>query len=96
MWLDLSMALLEDVPELVIDLVFVIYVATEDGIDEAGKMDSTDISLFVISAILSVYHVVKCIWAFLKIRRIIKRSEAMTADEAVAAAGATDEEQYGF
>jgi hypothetical protein len=80
MRLDFSMGLLEDIPELAIDVAFVVVVFTKD-VDDEDTMDGADISLFVLSAILSIYHVVKCFWTFFKIRSAITESDHSTPDD---------------
>ena len=85
------MAILEDFPELVIDIVFA--VSLKDS-DEA--LSFADISLFVFGAVLSVYHIAKCIWTFIKFRSILRADATMTAAEALATVETDAEVKYGF
>ena len=60
------MAILEDFPELVIDIVFAV------GLKDTNEaLSFADIALFVLGAVLSVYHIGKCLWTFVKFRSIL-------------------------
>ena len=84
------MAILEDFPELVIDIVFA--VSLKDT-DEA--LSFADIALFVFGAVLSVYHICKCIWTFVKFRSVLAADKVMTADAALATVETDAAIKYG-
>ena len=85
------MAILEDLPELVIDIAFAADVAKSGEV-----LSEADIALFAFGAVLSLYHICKCIWTFVKFRAILRADKAMTAEEAGAAVATDAEEAYGF
>ena len=85
------MAIVEDLPELVIDVVFLVELS---GSDES--LTEADIALFIFGAVLSIYHISKCIWTYFKFRSILRADKAMTADEALAAVATDAEVKYGF
>eukprot|EP00729_Bicosta_minor_P005619 gene5619-24586_t len=91
---EFAMAILEDLPELVIDAVFLADVAKSG--DEEEALTTADIALFVFGALLSIYHICKCIWTFVKFRAILRADKEMTKDEAMATLATDAEEQYGF
>ena len=83
---EFTMAVLEDFPELVIDVVFLVM---------GAELTSSDTALFVFGAVLSMYHIGKCIWTFLKFRSILKADKAMLGDQVEAALKVQTEAQYG-
>ena len=85
------MAVLEDFPELVIDIVFLTVLGTSDE-----ELTSADIALFVFGALLSMYHIFKCIWTFVKFRSVLAAVKAMVATDVEAATKADEEVRYGF
>lgn len=90
MRVEFTMAILEDLPELVIDVVFA---ASLDG-DEA--LSFADIALLVFGAVLSLYHIAKCIWTYITFRSILREVKGMTAEQALASVVTDAEEKYGF
>jgi hypothetical protein len=89
---EFTMAVLEDLPELVIDGVF-LYIL---GRTTDEELTSADVALFVFSAVLSMYHIAKCIWTFVKFRSILKADKTMTADQAEAAVKVQTDADYGW
>eukprot|EP00729_Bicosta_minor_P004871 gene4871-34189_t len=68
---EMVMAVFEDIPEIGISLSFL----AEGGLESASQ---SDISLFVTSLGVSLFHAMKCFWSFWKLRKTI--SDAKLAD----------------
>ena len=90
MRVEFTMAILEDLPELVIDVVFA---ASLDG---SEALSFADIALLVFGAVLSLYHIAKCIWTYITFRSILREVKGMTAEQALASVVTDAEEKYGF
>lgn len=89
---EFAMAILEDFPELVINIVF----ATSQGNQlDAEPLSTADISLLIFGAVLSLYHIGKCIMTYVKFRAILKEADAMTADQALACVESDAKVKYG-
>ena len=87
---EFAMAILEDFPELVIDIAFIA------SLEDTDTLTDADIALFIFGAVLSLYHICKCIWTFVKFRSVLRADKAMTAEMALATIGTDAEESYGF
>ena len=87
---EFAMAILEDFPELVIDIAFIA------SLEDTDTLSGADIALFIFGAVLSLYHICKCIWTFVKFRAVLRADKAMTAEMALATIGTDAEESYGF
>ena len=89
---EFAMAILEDFPELVINIVF----ATSQGNQlDAEPLSTADISLLIFGAVLSLYHIGKCIMTYVKFRAILKEADAMTAEQALACVESDAKVKYG-
>ena len=67
---DLLMGLCEDGPELVIDVTFVAL----GGLAEAtscADSSGAEIAIFALSSFLTVLHLLKCMWTWLRIRKMV-------------------------
>ena len=69
--IDVVMVVLEDVPELVLDAVFL----ARHGAD--GFASDSDRYLFGFTVFLSLMHAGKCLWAAWKLRGIARRVDAI-------------------
>lgn len=65
---EVMMTVFEDLPELVVGFVFV----AKGGLAQASP---ADVSLFITSIGISIFHAVKCVWSFWKLRSIIKQAK---------------------
>lgn len=65
---EVMMAVFEDFPELVVGFVFV----AKGGLAQASP---ADVSLFITSIGISIFHALKCVWSFWKLRSIIKQAK---------------------
>ena len=83
---EFAMAILEDFPELVINIVFATSQGNQldQGEVDAEPLSTADVSLLIFGAVLSLYHIAKCIMTYVKFRAILKEADAMTGEEALA------------
>jgi hypothetical protein len=71
---EILMAVFEDLPELILGIVFIALgglstVASEsDANDATASTSGAEISLFVTSEIVSLFHASKCLWSWYKNR----------------------------
>ena len=65
---EMQMAIFEDIPEIGIAVAFV---AMRGLVDTS----QSDISLFVTSLVVSLFHALKCFWSFWKLRKTIQAAE---------------------
>ena len=65
---ELQMAIFEDVPEIGVAVAFVAM---------GGLVNSTqsDVSLFITSLVVSLFHALKCFWSFWKLRKTIRAAK---------------------
>lgn len=66
---ELVMAVFEDIPELAVAATF----AAKGGLSGATE---SDVSLFITSQIISVFHAAKCFWSFWTLRKVIRDSKS--------------------
>lgn len=71
---EIVMALFEDLPELAIGISF----AASGGLAEASQ---SDISLFVTSQVVSLFHAAKCIWSFWTLRKVIREAKLAKSEK---------------
>ena len=65
---EMVMAAGEDIPEIILGIVF----AAKGGLDQSTD---ADISLFVTSMAISLFHAGKCFWAYTRLRSVIQKSK---------------------
>lgn len=92
---DFMMGLLEDMPEFVIDVIFLVRAARGD-IEGEDELTNADVSLFVISGVITIFHVVKCFWTFFKILQLVRAVGRVTASTERGAGEADLEAGAGF
>eukprot|EP00729_Bicosta_minor_P009527 gene9527-17272_t len=71
---EVVMVLFEDVPELALGIAFIAL----GGLEVSS---TSDISLFVTSEVVSIFHAAKCCWAWYKHRRLIRNAKRFTHNE---------------
>ena len=87
---DLSMAVLEDVPELAINFWFL------STADDDGFNSSAEASIFAVSSVLALYHMGKCLWHAYRAWHITQDG-ALNAELGAGVAGLSAfEENAGF
>lgn len=65
---ELQMAIFEDIPEIAVAMVFV-------AMDGLANATNSDVSLFVTSLVVSLFHALKCFWSFWKLRKTIEAAK---------------------
>jgi len=73
---DLLMGLCEDGPELIIDVTFVAL----GGLTEAtscADSSGAEIAIFALSSLLTVLHLFKCMWTWLRIRKMVSSADEL-------------------
>lgn len=70
---EVAMAAFEDIPELILGLIFF----AKGGLAESSD---ADISLFVTSMVVSIFHASKCFWTWHTLRSIIRESKLASDD----------------
>eukprot|EP00729_Bicosta_minor_P003007 gene3007-2478_t len=70
---ELVMAIFEDIPELAIAATF----AAKGGLNAASQ---ADISLFVTSQVISLFHAFKCFWSFWTLRKVVRGAKFADAE----------------
>ena len=89
---EFAMAILEDFPELVINIVFAV---NQSNQPDAEPLSIADISLLIFGAVLSLYHIAKCIMTYFKFRDILEADDEMTGEEALACVESDAKVKYG-
>eukprot|EP00729_Bicosta_minor_P009426 gene9426-11176_t len=70
---EVQMALFEDVPEIGVAVAFVVM----GGLANATQ---SDVSLFITSIVVSLFHALKCFWSFWKLRKTIQAAKLADTD----------------
>ena len=70
---EVAMAAFEDIPELILGMIFF----AKGGLAESSD---ADISLFVTSMVVSIFHASKCFWTWHTLRSIIRESKLASDD----------------
>ena len=87
---DLSMAILEDIPELIIDIIFVSSLEGDDSLTGA------DIALFVFTILVTLVHISKCIWTYVRYGRILGYTANISFADFIQDYTITASSQVGF
>lgn len=82
---EIMMALFADFPELVIGIAFIALGGLSAAIgsstnDTLAVTSDAEVSLFITSEIVSLFHAVKCIWSWYKNRKLIRRAKVFGHD----------------